>query len=71
MYTDIASTLDLAVGLEIHDGPADEIRRILVKGEVDRALDQAAVVSSEQNRSLAAELASAAASCGSLLQSPI
>ena len=46
--------LDLAIRLEIHNGPADEISCILVESEVDRALDQTAVFASEQNRSLAA-----------------
>ena len=57
--------LDLAVRLEIHDSPANEIRCILVKGEIYRALNQAAIISSEQNRSLTAESAFACAGCGS------
>jgi hypothetical protein len=62
MYTDIAS-ISRSV-FEIHDGPDAEIGRILVKGKIYRAFDKAAVVSPQQDESLAPESAFAGAGCG-------
>jgi hypothetical protein len=63
VYTDIAS-ISRSVLKSTTVQPA-KIRCILIKGEIDRALNQAAVISSKQNGNLAAESAFIGACCGS------
>jgi hypothetical protein len=61
----VGRRFEVAVRLEIYDGPTDEITGILVKGEVDCALNKAAVIPLKEDWRLAAELAFAGAGCGS------
>src|SRR4051812_20431587 len=55
---------ELPVGLEIHDGPADEISRFLEKRKVYRALDQADIAAPKQHWGLTAESTFAGAGRG-------